>query len=55
MPQNITLPRWMYVGNTITPRGRTGNTPVLIVKVEDGKFWDARMYSWKYGTPVVKD
>jgi hypothetical protein len=48
------LPRWMYVGNTVRPRGNTGRTPVLIVKIAAGKFWDEQGNSWKYGTVVNK-
>jgi len=51
----ITYPRWMYVGNTVTPRGNTGKTPVLIVRVSNGRFWSEDGRSWKYGTPVVQD
>ena len=50
----ITFPRWMYVGNTVLPRGNTGTTPVLIIKVMNGRFYDERGYSWKYGTLVNK-
>lgn len=47
-----TYPRWMYVGNRIVNRSRYGKNPVLIVRVGDGRFWDERGYSWKYGKPV---
>ena len=51
---NNTYPRWMYVGNRVVNNSKFGKTPVLIVKVQDERFWDEKGHSWKYGTPVNK-
>ena len=46
------LPCKMFVGNTVTPRGKYGKTPVLITKMQHGRFYTEDGRSWKYGIPV---
>jgi hypothetical protein len=48
------FPQDMYVGNNIVNGSPYGGAPVTIVKYEDGRYFDARGYSWKYALSVVE-